>query len=184
MALNTVQAILQAFAHRLQDGEDLSWAILSALSDPTFASVTGDLLDKLGARVGEKRLGRTDTDYQAAIRLRIRVNRSRGKAEDIVQIAKLAAVNSVPKYTEPNDDTPVFEVDITNLPGAAQVARLLGQAAPVGVRGLLAYSVDTNDAFTWGDATDATNTTTDEQWADVVGGTGPAWPSGVMLLGT
>ena len=182
MALNTVQAILTAFANRLQEGEDLAWSVLLQLSDPTFATTVGDLLAKVGARVVEEPQGRSDADYQAAIRIRVRVNRSRGKAEDIVQIAMLASVNSTPKYYELNDATCVFQVDITNLPGAAQVARLLGQAKPVGVRGLLVYTVDTLDAFTFGDATDATNTITAEQFADAVGNTGPAFPSGALLV--
>jgi hypothetical protein len=187
MALNTVQCILTAILNRVQDVENVGWAVLQQLSDKTLASLTGDLLNKVGARVGEGRGGRVDADYQAAIRLRIRVNRSRGKAEDLIQIAKLAATNSTPYYQEAQElgaDPCVFQLDITNLPSAAWVSRLIGQAKALGVRGLLCYSTDGNDAFTWGDATSATNTVTAQQFADSVGGTGPEWPSGVKLVST
>lgn len=182
MALNTVQAVLVAYASRLQDLEDVTWAILAALSDPTFASITGDLADKVLFRLtGETRDGRSDADYQAAARIRVRVNRSRGKAEDVIAVARLAAIHSTPFYSEPDTGEPVFEVDIPNLPGAAQVAKLLGQAKPAGVRGILVYSTDALDAFSFGDATNATNAVTGEQFADAVGLTGPAFPSGVRL---
>lgn len=182
MALNTAQALLLAYVNRLQELEDAGFAVLEPLSDPTLVAVTGDLLDKVGARVGEKRQGRSDTDYQAAIRIRIRVNRSRGKATDIIDVAVLAAVNSVPKYFEFNDHTCVFEVDITNLPGAAQVAKLLGQAKPVGVTGLLVYTADGGDHLTWGDSTSPSTATAAMKWGDSVGGTGPKWASGVALV--
>lgn len=182
MALNTVQAILLAQVNRLQELEDAGWTLLDPLSDPTLALITGDLLDKIGSLVGDPRQGRGDTDYQAAIRIRIRVNRSRGTPEDIIAIAILAAINSTPKYFESPDVMCTFEVDIENLPGAASVARLLGQAKPVGVRGTLAYTVDALDALEWGDSTDATNLDTAEQFADSVGSTGPAWPAGALLV--
>lgn len=183
MALNTVQALLLALgANRLQELEDALFTVIDPLSDPTFVAITGDLLDKVGARVGEDRQGRGDTDYQAAIRLRIRVNRSRGKAEDIVQIAILAAVNSLPKYYEFPDHTCVFEVDITNLPGAAQVAKLLGQAKPVGVRGLLVYSSDASTVGQWGDSVQPSPLVAANTWGDAVGATGPVFASGVALV--
>lgn len=187
MALNTTQCTLTALLNRLQDVENVGFAVLVELSDPTFAATTGDMLDKVGRRVGEPRGGRVDADYQAAIRLRARVNRSRGMATDVLAVAQLAALNSVPYYQEAQElgaDPCVFEIDITNLPSPAWVARLLGQAKPLGVRGLLAYSVDGNDAFTWGDATSASTAVTAQLWGDSVGGTGPEFPSGVQLVST
>lgn len=181
MALNTVQALAQAQANRRQALEDVAWSVLTALSDPTFATVTGVLLDKIGARVGELRGGRVDSDYQAAIRLRIRVNRSRGKAEDIIAIAKLAAIHSTPLYTEPDDDGPLFEVDITNLPGGKQVGTLLGQAKPLGVPGLLVYSPDGQTYAAWGDSVSPGTLTPATTWGDSVGATGPLWGSAIRL---
>ena len=184
MALNNVQAILLAQVNRLQELEDAIWTLLTPLSDKTFASVTGKLLEFLGAIVGESRDGRADADYQAAIRIRIRVNRSRGKAEDVIAVAKLAAIHSTPSYTEPNDDGPIFEVDITNLPGAATVARLLGEAKPLGVTGLLVATADATDHATWGDSTQPTVHTTAQLWGDSVSATGPKWGTGFRLTST
>lgn len=181
MALNTVQAVLLAQVNRLQELEDAGFTILDPLSDPTFAAITGDLLDKVGGHIGELRQGRSDGDYQAAIRIRIRMNRSRGTPEDIIAIAVLASINSTPSYFE-FDHTCVFEVDIINLPGAAQVARLLGQAKPVGIRGLLVYSSDASTVGRWGDAVQPSPLVAANTWGDAVGATGPLFASGVALV--
>lgn len=181
MALNTVQALLVAYVTRLQELEDAAFTVLDPLSDASLESITGDLLDKVGARCGEERGGRIDADYRAAIRIRVRVNRSRGKAEDVVAVALLASTHSIPVYTEFTDVPATFQIDITNLAGPIAVAALLKKTRMGGTSGVLVYSVDALDAFEWGDSTDGTNTNTAEQWADSVGSTGPAWPSGVAI---
>lgn len=87
-----------------------------------------DVLDKLGKIVGEPRNGRTDAQYVPAIRLRIRINRSNGLAEDIIQIAALLAPNAV--YRELGGPM-AFDVQVLSLNDANVVATLvsaLGEA--------------------------------------------------------
>ncbi len=55
-------------------------------------AAAGVHLDRLGKLVGEARKDRTDAAYAAAIRVRIRVNRSDGSADTLLQIAKILAV--------------------------------------------------------------------------------------------
>ena len=174
MALNTVQAILRALANRLQEAEDAAFTLITALSDPTLNSIVGDLLDKVGARVGEPRGGRSDADYLVAIRIRVRVNRSRGKAEDIVQVAILASVNSVPTYAEYYPAS--FLVTALNLPGAGQVAKLLGRAKSAGTYGVLAASKVGQNGFVWGDTVSGVYGA-NSKWGDTVAPSGSTWMS-------
>lgn len=59
---------------------------------------TADQIDIIGGLVGEKRLGRTDSAYLPAVIIRIRVNRSQGLAEDVIQVANLLFPGAA--YTE------------------------------------------------------------------------------------
>lgn len=166
MALNSVQAILQAYANRDQAAEDAIFSVLDPLSDPTFEGISGDLLDKIGAIAGEPRGGRLDADYRPAIRIRIRVNRSRGKAEDVVQVAILASTNSTPKYSEPAELVAAFEVVALNLPGATQVARLLAKTKAAGTRGRLVYSTNATPVLSFADAGNLAGTTSAQKFGD------------------
>lgn len=58
------------------------------------AGCQGYWLDALGSLVTEKRNGRDDTAYLAAIRVRIRVNRSQGRAIDVIEVARLLDITA------------------------------------------------------------------------------------------
>lgn len=49
----------------------------------------GDQLDLLGRIVQEARDGRSDTDYRRALSVRVLVNRSQGRVEQLIQIARV-----------------------------------------------------------------------------------------------
>lgn len=159
--MNNIQKLLSLFAGPIQDLEDQAWLILNGM---ILGNATGDQLDKLGAVVGESRGARSDTDYRTAIRLRIRANRSKGRAEDLIDVARLAAVNSVPYYAE--FFPAAWEVLINNLPGGLQVARFLGIAKMAGTAGVLTYTDDTSAGGRW--MNDGDTPGTDETWEDDV----------------
>lgn len=57
--------------------------------NPLARGVGGDLLDKLGKIVGQPRNGMVDTDYLVLITARIAANRSDGRRESLIRLAKL-----------------------------------------------------------------------------------------------
>lgn len=85
---------------------------------------SGVWLDSLGAIAGEPRNGRADEAYLVAIKVRVRVNRSKGRAIDIIEVAKL--LDPTATYTE---DYPLaWTVAIYGTPHGGDYIRLLTQA--------------------------------------------------------
>ena len=136
-ANSRIKSLLSAWTNRAQELEEALWATLSTM---TVDSAVGDLLDKIGALVGEARNGRVDTDYRGAVRIRIRANRSQGKAVDILDIATLAAVTNAttPLYLE--YPPAGWQVEIPNLSGALSVVNILARARPVATTGMVVWT--------------------------------------------
>jgi hypothetical protein len=169
--LNNNQNLLQAILNRVQEVENAAWTLLSAMA---VGNATGDLLNKFGKLVGEGRLGRTDGDYQAAIRLRIRVNRSRGMAVDVIAVGLLASTNgTLPNYTEYPPTPPAgvaslpggasWSMDIFNLPNGNQVASKLKSTRAAGTYGVLQFSSNASPVLVldWSGGAQATATPMD-----------------------
>ena len=126
-----LQGLLGVFLRRCQELEDIFWDIIEKRHIDVAA---GAQLDSLGLLVGEKRLERDDTDYRQAIRLRIRVNRSKGRIVDVIDVAILAGDPEVPRVTE----YPFlgFEVELYNTPGERYVAELLNSTRAATSKGI------------------------------------------------
>lgn len=133
---NNTQNTLAAVLNRLQEIENAAWFLLQSMS---IAAAFGDLLTKIGAIVGEPRLGRSDVDYQAGIRLKIRTNISSGRAFDIVAVAILAAP-SVINYVESYPGPASFTLDLLNLGSPAYVVDKLRHTRAAGVYGVISYT--------------------------------------------
>lgn len=86
--------------------------------------------------MGEARLGRSDADYRAAIRLRVRINGSFGRTSDLVAITRLIDVNAT--YRE--GDEASFEIKTLDATGIGGLRSSLPDARPAGVYGILTYS--------------------------------------------
>jgi len=145
-----IEGLLKALTRRVQELETLTWELTQA---KLWANAAGVWLDNIGRIVGEPRLLRSDAEYRIAIQVRILVNRSKGRAEDMIKIARLIASangNTLPAvYREgfPLD----FEVEIIPLPGAQYAARLLGQARAATAYGTLVSGTLTDaDYSRWG----------------------------------
>jgi hypothetical protein len=171
-----IQGFLDTYVRRIQDAEDVIWDVIDAriLDDATNAQ-----LDSLGDLVGEKRLGRTDVMYRASIRLRIRVNRSKGRITDVIDVASLAA-----DPTSPPDVIEyqylAFEVDLFDLTGERYVAELLSKTRAATSYGLLVASdLPLASLLEWDDVVspDASIQT----FSDAASGTGRVCASGYGL---
>jgi len=138
-----IEALLSAPLGRVQRLEDEIWV---ALWGWVLDYAEGQQLDDLGVIVGQPREGRSDEDYKFAIRVRIRVNRSQGKAEDVIQVARL--LSSVSTYVE---YFPLgWEVSIYNILNSGDVIRLLTETKAASSYGVLLTSTwAEEDVFKW-----------------------------------
>jgi hypothetical protein len=178
------QAELAAYLDQAQEIEDMLWVLKSAFDVDTAVGVQ---LNYIGKKVGEPRLGRDDEQYRSAIRVRVMVNNSDGRAEQMIEIANAMfpeetytmSVNLDEAY--PRTITVYLEGD----PGAVtltSVARLLRLAKPAGSQLGVVLGLDDSDGSAarwasadevdlvtgWGLDTDDSHTATGGDWASVL----------------
>lgn len=139
--LVVVPGIIKALMLRFQQIEDAYWSLLNGfqLASHPMGGGPWSILDQIGAIVGIARNGLTDVDYLAAIRLKIRINRSRGLAEDIIQIAALVVTGAVYNEWFPA----AWEVGAYNTTAsvAAALVKYLGEAKSAGTAGQIRYAL-------------------------------------------
>lgn len=99
-------------------------------------SATGDQLDILGSYVGEKRLGRSDEDFRAAVVVRQLVNNSNGKLEELLNICSLLSPDPV-RAAELYPCTVRIDIGATYGATTRTIYQLLRKAKAAGVRLLL-----------------------------------------------
>jgi len=92
-----IQAFLASYVRPLQDVENVLWDIVDAFM---LDNAVGAQLDTLGRLVGEQRRGRSNEEFRIGIRIKIRVNRSKGRIVDIIDVASLANAPRVPAVEE------------------------------------------------------------------------------------
>jgi hypothetical protein len=80
-----IAAWIGSYARMWQGAEDALWDIIASR---LLASATGVHLNLLGQLVGQPRQGQTDDVYRVFIRGRIAVNRSRGRGNNVIRVAK------------------------------------------------------------------------------------------------
>ena len=82
---SSLNNIISIISKQLDILEDELWNLIDKRSIET---ATGEQLDEIGIIVGESRLGRTDSEYRAAIQTRITINNAGGDRNTIIFIAK------------------------------------------------------------------------------------------------
>lgn len=79
-------ALLSSYIQRVQDLEDAAWDVLvKRLIDNAEAAQ----LDAIGRIVGEVRDGRDDPTFRLFVLARIRINKSFGHADDVIDVLRL-----------------------------------------------------------------------------------------------
>lgn len=86
-----IVSFLGACVEPVQRLENALWQLLTERSIDTAIGVQ---LDDIGSKVGQPRLGFSDTDYRRLIKARIAANRSAGLVSDLIKIS-VAVVNDV-----------------------------------------------------------------------------------------
>lgn len=138
MAAPNLNAFLAALLRQVQKAED---ALKALMLSRFIGFAVGVQLDALGRLVGEDRLGRLDDDvYRKAIRLRILVNGSSGRPEDIIKITRawLGDDQAVVNYLDAPQDNGAggnYRIVIPGwTPDSGELFAFLQAASPAGVR--------------------------------------------------
>ncbi|HKL76973.1 MAG TPA: DUF2612 domain-containing protein, partial [Gammaproteobacteria bacterium] len=92
-----LQGLVGLWAGRMQGVEDAAYEVLT---ERWVDVAVGAQLDGMGEIVGEPRLGRTDTEYRAAIEIRVSLNRSGGEPERIIEFLRRIAGADKVEYRE------------------------------------------------------------------------------------
>jgi hypothetical protein len=132
-----IDGVLAAWLKQFQDLERVFWEILQGRG---VEDAVGVQLDFLGQVVGEDRLGRSDDELRSAIKLKIRTNRSQGRAEDVLQTAALILTTGQWEYAEYNNAA--FRVLYWGLPSYlfSPLVRAIRLTRPAGVRGYIMFA--------------------------------------------
>lgn len=130
-----VTGILATYLRIFQDLENVTWDVINSRMVDT---AVGAQLDMLGDLVGEPRKGRNDIDYRSAVRLRIRVNRSQGRAVDVIDVATQGS--GTPAIYREYPESLVWEVELNNSSSPVEVAKLLMQTKAAASRGYVIYT--------------------------------------------
>ena len=149
-------ALITSYTNQIQQIEDAAWDVLllRAIDNPNTA---GAQLDVIGRIVGQARQGMSDVDYRVFLSARVRVNKSSGKAEELIEITSLLVSGKLLiRETYPKS----FEIEATEqvTVNARVVAQsFLERAKPRGTRlQFIASPASKATTFTWGDAGGAT----------------------------
>lgn len=138
------KGIITALLLRVQELETQFYSLITGINLANHPMPGGpwSILDQLGALVGAPRTGLPDAQYVQWIKLKARVNRSRGLSEDLL---KLAVVLNQPLPAVYVETYPAaFYIGAWNSTGLfgsfALATSVLQQARGAGVYGVLAYT--------------------------------------------
>lgn len=127
-----IEGILASWTNRVQALEN---ALVAVATARLLAGAVDAQLDSLGDLVGEPRKGRANDIYREAIRLRVKVNRANGKAEDVIQTVNIATLGADFDYREIYPAG--FEIEALDLPAPQSTAALIKQTRAAGVKAVL-----------------------------------------------
>ncbi len=134
-ALKAVQA---SWGPELQEVENALWEVWAS----RFVDyANGDALDVLGRTVGQSRQGMLDPQFRTWIKARIRINRSQGHPDDVIEVMQLVEENFADmRYLEYYPAS--FDVHFDETPeiDPALLADLVRAARSGGVAGAVVYS--------------------------------------------
>lgn len=130
------QAMLRVVIGQFQEIEQAAWDLLTAFDLDT---AEGAQLDILGEILNEKRAGREDEDYRAALRVVILVYKSSGKLPEMLEIAQKLVPSATIVMAEPATATLFFGFSTLGTTTLRTVFNMLRRAKGAGVRLLVTY---------------------------------------------
>ena len=129
------QGVVEAVSDQIQELENAIYECITGYYLPTAEAAQ---LDVLGKIVMEDRQGRSDNDYRAAIGVRILVNRSNGRLNELIAIGA-AMTGSTPYVQEQYPAAIKMRFPTLGTVSLRTVYSLLRQAKAGGVRLFLSY---------------------------------------------
>lgn len=158
--------VIQGFVNALADDQDLEDAAWGLINGIILATAVGNVLDQYGKILLVNRDGRSDNDYRKALQLEIRVLRSNGLSEDVIQVAALALSSF--QYDEwPPAAFTIFSNGVT---GATAILDQIGRTRAAATRGVFLFSLSGTDLI-WGSTIGSVPTATG--FSDLVSGMFP-----------
>lgn len=122
---DNVKSFIQVLSEELNLTQQDTFDIISNMElDVAF----GQFLDIIGGYVGERRVGRTDTEYRDAIIFRTIVNTSRGTPNDLLRALSVATGATKTKIWEYYPVSTILSTNGTKLP--TNLARAMQSASP------------------------------------------------------
>ncbi len=141
-----LEALLKSYLDQIQKLENAIWEVILIRGIDASEGVN---LDHIGRVVGRARLGLGDVDYRLALKAQIRINRSSGTPEDMIDVTRLSIPTTQDfTYDEAYPATIVIEVLGQSLFTILVLLDNLVRAKKGGVRLLLETSIE-EDAFTF-----------------------------------
>lgn len=137
---SNLEGLITIYVNEIQDLEN---AIIQILEDTLIDTAVGINLDHIGDIVGEERQTRSDDQYRPAIKTRIKLNLSNGTHENIIELIKAIAGESLsvriieryPAAFEALIDDPII-ISETNFD---KILLYVKSGKPVSVKGFLVF---------------------------------------------
>lgn len=135
--------LIEILSRPFQELEDVYWQLYVSrrLSD-----AVGDQLDQLGKIVAQTRDGNDDETYRAYIRVKIRILKSRGRADDLLVIARLLGDTLPIRLDEVFPAMALIRYDGVPSIDPNLIYKLLRRAKAGGVRVQVMYETETYGA--------------------------------------
>lgn len=142
--LPVFEAAVASYVTQFQEIENM---FIDLLLLRVLDNAEGAQLDGIGQIVGERRLGRDDNDYKAAISGRIRINRQHSRIEDIILAMVLALDKTYELRERGNAKIIVRLVEkwIASYPSLVALNAVLQRAKGGGVGALFQYALVDDD---------------------------------------
>jgi hypothetical protein len=136
-----IATFVWALNREVQVLEDAIWSVLEARLVDT---ATGENLITLGTMIGEPYLGYAEEDYRALVKARIRINRSSGRANDLIEVLQEVGSESVEVSDLP---APAHAQVVTDIGGLSLpiIRKMASETKAAGVT-LDVYTNPTDDA--------------------------------------
>lgn len=159
--------LVKALTQRVQELENQIWSLINGIQLANHPMPGGpwSILDQLGTLVGIPRNGLPDSQYVGLIKLKAKVNTSRGLAADMIDIVNQLLGSNTAQYVEYYPAA--FYLEGRDINPALPNAQLLSQARPGGVYGEFVYTIwPTGHDFKW---VDVTSPSPEGGWGSTVG---------------
>ena len=147
--------VVDIFVRPLQELEDVFWDLYA---NRRLSNATGVNLDVIGKIVKEARAGLSDNDYRAVLRVKGRVLRSLGTADDLIEITQLMLQSTAFTYAEFYPGSVLITVIGTPVFSISLLSKFLRMAKAAGIRLDVAHTTTPTRAFRYGPSTPTTNT--------------------------